>query len=187
MKNNVESMRNDIISHISEKIGKDVDTSFDRSRGTCKGYLKAAFISQNIAASIGLHFGTPKAFIIGSPTPQWVVESPGLTGEPGTVSLTYTEAPYVGWYLRHSNYRLQVDDKNNPSLPQYFIKDATWRLIPNKYFKNYMTFQSVNYPDRFIRHQSWALKLHQDDGSELFKKDASFLQAPFSSLYGKCE
>ena len=38
----------------------------------------------------------------------------------------------------------------------------------------YVSFESVNYPNRFIRHAGYVLWLHEPDGSDLFKNDASF-------------
>ena len=43
-----------------------------------------------------------------------------------------------------------------------------------------VTFESVNYPGHFLRHQDYRLKLHQNDGSDLFRQDATFLRQPYS-------
>jgi hypothetical protein len=37
-----------------------------------------------------------------------------------------------------------------------------------------VSFESVNYPGLYLRHQFWRLKLHPNDGSALFRQDASF-------------
>ena len=40
------------------------------------------------------------------------------------------------------------------------------------------SLQSVNYPDRFIRHEDYQLWLDPNDGSDLFKNDATFQRRP---------
>ncbi len=37
-----------------------------------------------------------------------------------------------------------------------------------------MSFESVNFPGHFLRHQGFRMKLHKHNGSELFRKDATF-------------
>lgn len=38
-----------------------------------------------------------------------------------------------------------------------------------------VSLESVNFPGHFLRHQDFRLKLHQNDGSVLFRQDASFM------------
>ncbi|CAH1785412.1 unnamed protein product [Owenia fusiformis] len=162
--------------------------AYGKEKKICKAYLEGAFWAQNYPTIIDVDEQFAYIMPIAEGTGlahQWVVESPGLNGDPKTVSLSRKTGPYAGWYLRHSNFFLRVDDKNNPTAPDSFIEDATWRMIPNKYFKYYFSFQSVNYPNRYIRHEGFILKLHPDDWSELFSKDASFLQVPSTAIYTK--
>ena len=49
-----------------------------------------------------------------------------------------------------------------------------------------VTFKSVNYPTRYIRHQGYRLKLREYDGTELFRKDASFQKTQGKSCIGIC-
>jgi hypothetical protein len=44
----------------------------------------------------------------------------------------------------------------------------------DKWFDGYEAFESVNYPEHFIRHQGYRLRISAYDGKELYKKDASF-------------
>jgi hypothetical protein len=37
-----------------------------------------------------------------------------------------------------------------------------------------VSFESVNYPGHFLRHNFFRIKLHPNDGSDLFRQDASF-------------
>jgi hypothetical protein len=38
-----------------------------------------------------------------------------------------------------------------------------------------VSLESVNFPGRFLRHQDFRIKLHQYDGTVLFRQDASFM------------
>jgi hypothetical protein len=38
-----------------------------------------------------------------------------------------------------------------------------------------VSLESVNFPGHFLRHQDFRIKLHQDDGTVLFRQDASFM------------
>ena len=46
-----------------------------------------------------------------------------------------------------------------------------------------VSLESVNYPGQFLRHQNFRLKLNPNDGSPLFRQDASFL--PRAALAGQ--
>jgi hypothetical protein len=46
-----------------------------------------------------------------------------------------------------------------------------------------ISLRSVNYPNAYLRHQGWRLKLSPDDGSQLMRLDASF--APRHGLAGQ--
>merc|ERR1711998_462182 len=76
-----------------------------------------------------------------------------------------------GKYLRHSGYALRVHSIHNSAL---FRLDASYYMIPNKYYPGTYVFQSVNYPKYMIRHANYVLSIGRMDGSTLFKKDASF-------------
>jgi alpha-L-arabinofuranosidase B-like protein len=41
-----------------------------------------------------------------------------------------------------------------------------------------VSFEALNYRGHYLRHNFWRIKLHQYDGSDLFRKDASFIKRP---------
>jgi hypothetical protein len=41
-----------------------------------------------------------------------------------------------------------------------------------------VSFESVNFPKHFLRHQGYRIKLHKNDDTELFRKDATFWARP---------
>ena len=49
--------------------------------------------------------------------------------------------------------------------------------------QDYNAYESSNYPGYFIRHQNYRLKIDKDDGSDLFKKDASFFKESSEFIY----
>ena len=57
------------------------------------------------------------------------------------------------------------------------IKQHKQEIKPLSFIKqDYNAYESSNYPGYFIRHQNYRLKIDKDDGSDLFKKDASFFK-----------
>ena len=55
-----------------------------------------------------------------------------------------------------------------------YHKDSSFRIVAGLAGKG-LSLQSINYPDRFIRHRGNLLYLEKKDKSKLFKGDASFL------------
>jgi arabinan endo-1,5-alpha-L-arabinosidase len=104
------------------------------------------------------------------------VVSPGLTGAAGTVS--FQSAAQPNSYLRHLNSILYLEDKNTGRNLNIFDQDATFRIVSDKFFPGFVSFESVNYPGKFLRHQGYTLKLHPDDGGDLMHNDASFKILP---------
>ncbi len=47
-----------------------------------------------------------------------------------------------------------------------------------------VSFESVNFPNFFLRHQDFRLKLQQNSGDDLFKHDATFFWRPGLSSIG---
>ena len=54
--------------------------------------------------------------------------------------------------------------------------DATFRKVTGLAGEGTISFESVLLPGYFLRHQSFALHLHQNDSSSLFAEDASFFE-----------
>ena len=62
---------------------------------------------------------------------KFYIVTPGLTGQPGTISFKSTDPDRPNHYLRHRGYLLYLDPKSSTSL---YKNDATFWLRPNKYF-----------------------------------------------------
>ena len=139
------------------------DASFRSLVPTC-----SQFQSYNFPAfSFGLS-GTA-AYIQASSGYKWILVSPGLTGQPGTVS--FRGCLDATKYLRHSGFVLWEHPYDSSLL---YKKDATYFMHKNKWFNGYDAYESINFPLYFIRHQYYRLKISDYDGSHLFKLDGSF-------------
>ena len=73
---------------------------------------------------------------------------PGLTNEPGTVSMMSFDKP--GWYLRNYNGRLYLEPKVNPRDPQYFDSNATFVEHKNTFYHGFLGFESVSSPEYYM-------------------------------------
>ena len=81
--------------------------------------------------------------------------------------------------FRHRNFQIWLD-KSSVNAPSY-EEDSSFIIIPGLAGKG-ITFKSLNYPNRFIRHRGWLCFIDKNDGSKLFKLDASF--TPVRGLTG---
>ncbi|CAG8573310.1 11438_t:CDS:2 [Diversispora eburnea] len=91
-----------------------------------------------------------------------------LQTEPQIVSLESFN--YPGYYVSHHNF-LGFILKVNQSTD--VMDDIQFNLVDGLDGQGY-SFESVNNPGYYLRHQNYRIKLHIHDGSDLFKKDASF-------------
>ncbi|MBB3725473.1 AbfB domain-containing protein [Nonomuraea dietziae] len=93
---------------------------------------------------------------------------PGLAGE------GYSFVAPDGRYLRHRNYRIRFDAPNGTDL---FERDATF-LARAGSTSGSVTLESVNYPDRVVRHRHRQLWLDQRQDTPAFRADSSFTAVP---------
>ncbi|XP_013419451.1 uncharacterized protein LOC106180106 [Lingula anatina] len=100
---------------------------------------------------------------------------PGLSGKKdGKKTVSFMSLEHPCSYLRHYNYFLNLESSKNPRNANIFDEDATFVPRPNLFFQGYTAFESVNFPNHFIRHAGYRLQIRPNDGSLLFKRDASF-------------
>jgi len=79
-------------------------------------------------------------------------------------------------FVRHCNYHTYV----TPISGQLDERDSTFAKLPGLSGSQFVSFESVNYPSYFLRYDSSSgrLRLVQNDGSNEFKQDSSFLVVP---------
>jgi uncharacterized protein YkwD len=56
--------------------------------------------------------------------------------------------------------------------------DATFDIVPGLADPTWISFRSTNYPDRYLRHQNFRIKLDVFDGSQVMRGDATFQMRP---------
>jgi hypothetical protein len=80
-------------------------------------------------------------------------------------------------YMRHCSGLGFIDNNlkgNGACNPAVYRQDVTFSIVPGLAGGTSISIESVNYPGSFLRHQNGRIKLAKNDGSPLFKLDASF-------------
>ncbi|MCL7377731.1 AbfB domain-containing protein [Streptomyces sp. 35G-GA-8] len=88
-------------------------------------------------------------------------------------SLRVTTPGHTDKYLRHYEqlaYTAVVDGGSAGLLKN----DATWKVVTGLANSNCYSFESRNYPGEYLRHRDFRVRRDADDGSALFKADATF-------------
>lgn len=81
---------------------------------------------------------------------------------------------YKTHFVRHANYLGEI----TPISSEQDKKDSAFKIVPGLADSRYISFESVNFPGYYLRHQSFRIKLQRFDGSQLFKEDATFIMLP---------
>ncbi|MDX3189806.1 AbfB domain-containing protein [Streptomyces sp. MN03-5084-2B] len=92
-------------------------------------------------------------------------------------SLRVTTWGYTDRYLRHQNslaYTELVTGGSSTLLKQ----DATFTVRRGLGDSSCYSFESVNYPGTFLRHQNGRVRISPDDGTALLRADATFCTRP---------
>ncbi|WP_326609235.1 AbfB domain-containing protein [Streptomyces scopuliridis] len=110
-----------------------------------------------------------QALIQASRTPAPPVTLP--TGQ--YISLRVTTPGHTNKYLRHFEQlaHTAVVDSGSDGLLK---NDATWKVVTGLANSNCYSFESRNYPGEYLRHRDFRVRRDADDGSALFKADATF-------------
>jgi hypothetical protein len=72
-------------------------------------------------------------------------------------------------YVRHAGLVARID-----AFPMEPPADQQWRLVPGLADPAKTSFESVNYPGRYLRHVNHEIRLATDDGTSPFAQDATF-------------
>ncbi|MBN2487036.1 MAG: AbfB domain-containing protein [Bacteroidales bacterium] len=97
----------------------------------------------------------------------WVKEAYWIDGSRSFVS--WQSYNFPGSYIRHMNSRGRIDANISP------IDDKNWTMVPGLAGTG-VSFQSKNYPNKFLRHRNGEIWMDANDGSQLFRADATFIQ-----------
>ncbi|HET9656091.1 MAG TPA: AbfB domain-containing protein [Kineosporiaceae bacterium] len=91
----------------------------------------------------------------------------------GRHSLQATTPGYTGYSLRHYNYLAQIDPITASS-GTATLQDATFTVVAGLGDSSCYSFQSVNFPTRYLRHYNYRVQLDVNDASATFAQDATF-------------
>ncbi|MFB7653451.1 AbfB domain-containing protein [Streptomyces sp. NPDC056128] len=92
-------------------------------------------------------------------------------------SLRVTTWGHTNRYLRHADSlaRTEIVDAGSSALLK---QDATYTVRRGLADSSCYSFESVNYPGQFLRHADSRVRNSPDDGSALFRQDATFCARP---------
>lgn len=101
-----------------------------------------------------------------------------ISGEPylrrGTSYSFRTVTPGVtNRYMRHVD-GLGVTEVVDASSSEQLKKDTSWKVVNGLADSSCLSFEAVNQPGNFLRHQESRLRIDADDDSEQFEGDATF-------------
>lgn len=100
--------------------------------------------------------------------------SPPVTLPTGQyTSLRVTTPGYTDRYLRHYDGPAFTAVVNGGS-DALLRSDATWKIVTGLANGNCYSFESRNYPGEFLRHRDFRVRRDANDGSALFKADATW-------------
>ena len=96
------------------------------------------------------------------------------TSAPGDNAVMLQSINFPDFYISHRDKLGEITSRQS-QLDRGF---ASFRLVPGLADGNKVSFESVNRPGNYLRHQDWRVKLHRNDGSRLFREDATFARVP---------
>lgn len=103
---------------------------------------------------------------------------PGFSCRQNIPSVSLRSRNYPKRWMRHSFWRIRFDEYDRGAQPSdLFQKDASFEMVPGL-AGQCISFRSVNYPDRYIRHRNFELWLDVLDNTDLFRRDATFCKHP---------
>ena len=99
---------------------------------------------------------------LGATNQQWRLE-------PISVNVRLQSYNFPDRYVRHSNYRGQIDANVSP------VQDSQFKMVTGLTNSSGVSFESINFPGRFLRVRSnGEVWLDSNDSTTAFKNDATF-------------
>jgi len=79
------------------------------------------------------------------------------------------------WSLRHYNYYLHLEPEYSPRNPHIFDQDASFLLIPDKFWPGFCALESINYRNHYIQAtDDGRMKISVYKDTKEFRNSASF-------------
>ena len=82
---------------------------------------------------------------------------------------------YKDYYMRHKDYKMRIDKYEDSTI---YKLDSQFKVVKSLLqVRNVDTvsLRSINYPQYYIRHAGYKCYIGRNDGSELFKADATWI------------
>lgn len=76
-------------------------------------------------------------------------------------------------FIRHAG-SLGVTEVVDAASSELLKKDTSWKVVNGLADASCLSFESINQPGQFLRHQAFRLRIDPNDNSALFKADATF-------------
>ena len=89
------------------------------------------------------------------------------------ISLQVKTPGYTDRYLRHVGSLASTAPVNDAS-DQLLKNDATYRVVTGLADASCYSLRSRNFPDRYLRHANFRVRLDTNNNTDLFKRDATF-------------
>jgi GH43 family beta-xylosidase len=94
----------------------------------------------------------------------------GIPVSDGGTPYRYSSVNLPDRFVRHLNFRARLDANVAD------LADSQFRIVPGLAGGGTVSLESANNPGRFLRHRNFEVWLDRNDGSALFRGDASFVQ-----------
>lgn len=127
-------------------------------------------------AQAGIHADTPPTVVTETKSSALLAPAYPLARETD-VSLQVATPGLKDRYLRHAASLAgteHVDDGSNALLKN----DSTFRVVAGLADASCYSLRSRNYPNSYVRHQNFRVRVDPSDNSDLFKRDATFCTRP---------
>ncbi|MCE7008136.1 AbfB domain-containing protein [Kibdelosporangium philippinense] len=84
-----------------------------------------------------------------------------------------------GWYLRSGGGDAVITPgSQGDTVADAPLGEASWKIVPGLADENCFSLESTTHAGSFVRHQDYRVKLHANDGTDLFKGDATWCAKP---------
>ncbi|MEV0568695.1 AbfB domain-containing protein [Dactylosporangium sp. NPDC050588] len=129
-------------------------------------------VQKMFGTTVGDHV-VPTTLSGGSGLTHVATRTAGVAVTGGFHSLRATTPGFTDRYVRHQS-SLGVLSQISASSPVLDRQDATFDVVPGLADNSCYSFESRNFPGRYLRHNDYRVKLAASDGSAVFNADATF-------------
>ena len=82
---------------------------------------------------------------------------------------------YEEYYMRHKGYKMRIDKYEDSEIYKLDSQFEVVRALLTKRNVTTISLRSINYPEYYIRHYGYKCYIGKNDGSRLFRADATWI------------